>query len=126
MLQIGYVWVVIGLLAFGVANLSDILSVSIAIHALTTGAIGSMTLAMMVRVALGHTGRDLTANPAVVVSFILITCAGIVRVFVAAVIPAYYGELMVLSSGLWCAAFLLYIIGFSGMLLSKRPDGLPA
>jgi uncharacterized protein involved in response to NO len=54
-LHAGYLWLVVGLFLLGVA-LGGHLQLSVALHALTVGAIGSLTLGMMCRVALGHTG----------------------------------------------------------------------
>ena len=63
-LHLGYAWVVIGIALLGLSILDAGVPVASAIHALTAGAIGTMILAVMPRVTLGHTGRDLTANRA--------------------------------------------------------------
>ena len=51
-----------------------------AIHALTAGAIGTMILAVMPRVTLGHTGRDLTADRLRSSMFVLINAAAVARI----------------------------------------------
>jgi len=58
-LHLGYGWLSLGLLALGINGLFPLLPSATAIHALTVGAIGTMTLAVMTRASLGHTGRSL-------------------------------------------------------------------
>ena len=48
------------------------------------GAIGTLVLAIMSRVALGHTGRPLTASRGMTLAFILITMGAALRVFATA------------------------------------------
>ena len=79
-LHLGYAWLAVALILIGLAGLTDIVPSTAAIHALTTGAFGTMILAVMTRASLGHTGRELTATPGTTVIFILITIAAIVRV----------------------------------------------
>jgi uncharacterized protein involved in response to NO len=51
-----------------------------AVHALTVGALGGLTLGMMARVALGHTGRPIQARPVMIAAFVLINLAAVIRV----------------------------------------------
>jgi uncharacterized protein involved in response to NO len=62
-LHIGYGWLAFGLLLLGLDGLVGMLPPAAALHALTVGAIGTMTLAVMTRASLGHTGRPLMAGP---------------------------------------------------------------
>ena len=82
-LHIGYAWLVLGAALLGLAMLDADLPQSAAIHALTAGAIGTMTLAVMTRVTRGHTGRDLSADRATRLIYILVTLAAITRVAAA-------------------------------------------
>jgi len=52
-----------------------------AVHALTTGAVGMMTLAVMTRATLGHTGRLRHAGPMTIVIYVLVTLGAVLRVF---------------------------------------------
>ena len=79
-LHVGYGWMVAGTALLGLSILDTGVPVASAIHALTAGAIGTMILAVMPRVTLGHTGRDLTANRATVAIFVLINAAAVTRV----------------------------------------------
>jgi uncharacterized protein involved in response to NO len=89
-----------------------------AIHALTGGPIGAMILGVMSGVTLGDTGRDLTANRATVVVFVLINAAAIVRIAAS----WNMGDVMILalSAGCWVVAFGLFEIVYGPMLLTRR------
>ena len=118
-LHVGYGWVVIGVGLLGLSLLDARVPVVAAIHALTAGAIGTMILAVMPRVTLGHTGRDLMANRATIVIFILINAAAITRV--AASWTADTMMILLALSGIcWIAAFGLFEIVYGPMLLTRR------
>ena len=78
-----------------------------------------MILAVMPRVTLGHTGRDLTANRATVAIFILINAAAITRVAASWNTDATM-ILIALSAICWIAAFGLFEIVYGPMLLTRR------
>lgn len=123
-LHAAYGWVVIYLLlhaltAFGV------LAGSFAIHALTVGAIGGMTLGMMTRTARGHTGRPLRADGFELMIFLLIQLAAIVRVLGGMMVPTWYLASIELSGIVWAAAFGLYAVRYWAVLTRPRLDGKP-
>ena len=64
-LHLGYLWLAVGLGLLGVSLLMDRVTEAMALHVLTIGAMGTMTLAVMMRATLGHTGRKLRAGPCV-------------------------------------------------------------
>jgi uncharacterized protein involved in response to NO len=118
-MHVGYAWLAIGvgLLGFSVSG-ADIPMAS-ALHALTVGAAGTMLLAVMTRVSLGHTGRVLTANRSSVVIFLLINAAALLRV--AASWGALATTTLVIVSGLcWIAAFGLFEIVYGPVLMAPR------
>jgi uncharacterized protein involved in response to NO len=118
-LHVGYAWMVVGTALLGLSILDVGVPPAAAIHALTAGAIGTMILAVMPRVTLGHTGRYLTANPATAVAFVLINAAAITRVAASWNV----GDMMILlalSAGCWMAAFGLFQIVYGPMLLTRR------
>lgn len=119
-LHVGYGWVVVGVTLLGFSILDTGVTVASAIHALSAGAIGTMILAVMPRVTLGHTGRDLTANQATVSIFVLVNAAGITRV-AASWNPGDVMILLVLSGACWIAAFALFEIVYGPMLLTRQP-----
>ncbi|HYW02803.1 MAG TPA: NnrS family protein [Gammaproteobacteria bacterium] len=125
-LHAGYAWIVVSLLlrALSVWWPGVVMPV-LAIHALTVGAIGSLTMAMMSRSALGHTGRRLEAGTGLTAAFVLVNVAAVVRVFAPMIWPGAYLDVLLLSAGFWSAAFLLFLGGFWPVLTRPRIDGLP-
>ena len=119
-LHIAYGWVVIGVALLGLSLLDVGVPVASAIHALTAGAIGTMIIAVMPRVTLGHTGRDLTTNRSTIVIFILINAAAIMRVAASWNMGGMM-ILLALSGICWIAAFGLFEIVYGPMLLTGRP-----
>lgn len=119
-LHIGYLWLASGLVLLGLSVLipAHVLP-SVGVHALTAGAIGVMTLAIMTRSSRGHTGRPLTAGKAEVLIYGLINAAALTRV-VGGLIPAAYHPLLIVSVGLWSAAFLAFVISYAPILLTPR------
>ena len=118
-LHIGYAWLVLGAALLGLAVLDADLPQSAGIHALTAGAIGTMILAVMTRVTLGHTGRDLSADRVTGLIYVLVTLAAITRV-AAAFGADWTIALLIVSAGCWIAAFGLFVVCYGPMLLFPR------
>ncbi|TIV98396.1 MAG: NnrS family protein, partial [Mesorhizobium sp.] len=88
------------------------------IHALAVGAIACMTLAVMTRATLGHTGRELKASVGTCAVFAAILIAAVLRV-AAAIAPAE-AILLCMSAAFWVAAFAGYAVLFGGYLARPR------
>ena len=123
-LHVGYAWLALGALLLGLAALGADVPQSAAIHALTAGAIGTMTLAVITRVALGHTGRPLAADRATALIYVLVNLAAALRI-AAVVGDAWATALLVASASLWIGAFGLFVIGYGPMLLRPRRPSRP-
>ena len=123
-LHFGYAWVVIGLALKGVFLLTGAIFSAAWLHAITTGAFATMILGVMTRAALGHTGRPLIAPPLIVVSYVLITLAALVRVS-GPVFPEVYFYTIAVSGVLWITAFLLFLVVYTPILTGPRADGKP-
>jgi uncharacterized protein involved in response to NO len=95
------------------------------LHALGIGAAATMVLAVMSRAALGHTGRPLRAPAPVVWSYGLLTAAVLIRVLGPALLPISYLSTITLASVVWTAAFLLFGIAYTPVLIRPRADGRP-
>jgi uncharacterized protein involved in response to NO len=108
-LHVAYAFVPLGFVLVGLSALSDI-SAAAGIHAWTAGAVGVMTLAVMSRASLGHTGRPPRAPVSVQAVFILATASVLARVC-AALHPVWTAPLLATATILWAAAFL----GFSAI-----------
>ena len=118
-LHVGYVWLVLGVALLGLSIFNIGVPVASAIHALTAGATAVMILAVMPRVTLGHTGRELTANRATIAVFVLINAA-----VLACVCASWHTEFMALlllvAGACWIAAFGLFELVYGPMLLTRR------
>jgi len=100
------------------------LSPFLALHAFAVGGIGMMTLGMMARVALGHTGRDVFDPPPVLkLVFTLLFAAALVRVLLPLLAAAHYAVWVGLSQWLWIGAFVVYFLVYFPILTRPRIDG---
>jgi len=123
-LHLAYAWMVVYLVLRGSAELGLVEPV-FAVHALTIGAIGGMTIGMMTRTARGHTGRQLKADRYEVACFGLIAIAAFVRVFGGMALPSAYVATVMVSGICWSIAFALYAIRYWPVLSRVRVDGKP-
>ncbi len=120
-LHIGYGWLAAGLLLLGLANLAGPFSDLAALHALTTGAFGTMMLAVMTRATLGHTGRTLTADGWTILIYAAVTLGAIART----ISPILADRIWLDAAGLlWAGAFLTFALTYGPML--ARTDAKPA
>jgi uncharacterized protein involved in response to NO len=124
-LHLGYAWIVAGLALQGLAGLGVTVPPQAAVHAITVGAIGSLTLGMMSRTALGHTGRPLTPSRPVVWAYVLVNLAALIRVAGAFVPYGGYSASLILAAAAWSAAWLVFFVIFWPILTRPRPDGRP-
>jgi uncharacterized protein involved in response to NO len=121
-LHAGYAWVVVGFALQALAG-ADVLRPQLAVHAFTAGAIGALTLGMMARVSLGHTGRPLRPHPAVVAAFVLVNAAALLRVFAGWWLPPEWYVRVIVASGLaWLAAFAAFLAVYVPILTRPRAD----
>ena len=120
-LHIGYLWLPAGLFLLGLAQLA-LVPESSAIHALSTGAMATMILAVMSRASLGHTGRPLEASRATVASYVLVTVAAIARVSAGFVVGEQQTMLAVAGAA-WFGTFGLFLLQYVPILCSARNDG---
>jgi uncharacterized protein involved in response to NO len=124
-LHAGHAWIAVGLLLRGAGLLWPTVAPSLALHALTAGAIGMLTLGMMTRVGLGHTGRMLDVPPAVGGAFGAMLLAGLVRVVGPLAAPAHWTAVMATSAVCFAGAFAVYVVVYAPVLLAPRVDGRP-
>jgi uncharacterized protein involved in response to NO len=121
-LHVAYAWIPVGFAMLALASLG-VVRHSLAIHALTVGAIGCAIIGMITRTALGHTGRPLVAGRAEIASYVLMIVAVAVRVFgpwFAAGASVFWIDL---AGACWCAALVLYLIKYFPFLTQRRIDG---
>lgn len=93
------------------------------IHAFAVGGIGVVTVAMMARVSIGHTGRSVQQPPGVITPILLgIVLAAVLRVFAPLADPAHYALWVALSGLVWIGSFALFALVFIPMLVRPRTD----
>jgi uncharacterized protein involved in response to NO len=117
-LHVGYAFVPIGFLLLGAAAVGA-MSPSAGIHAWTVGAVGVMTLAVMTRASLGHTGHALAASPGTRVLYAAVVVAALARI-AAAFLPQWLIPLLHLAAFAWGLAFLGFGVVYGPMLLRPR------
>jgi uncharacterized protein involved in response to NO len=97
----------------------DLVAPSAGVHAWTGGAIGSMTIAVMTRASLGHTGQALSASTATQFVYASIVVAAMARIC-AALEPAHATPLLTIAGLAWAAAFLGFALVYAPLLCSAR------
>lgn len=118
-LHIGYAFVPFGFL-LNAAAAFDLVPPSAGIHAWMAGAAGTMTLAVMSRATLGHTGRALTASRTTQAIYLAIIVAALARIC-AVIHPAQSEALLHLAAFAWAAAFLGFAVAFGPLLAGADP-----
>jgi uncharacterized protein involved in response to NO len=125
-LHAGFAWLYVALALKAVWLLGHAPWAANWLHALTAGAFGTMTLAVMTRVALGHTGRELVVARPIVAAYALVIAGAALRV-VGPVLSAYYLQAVVVAGVMWAAAFAVFLVVYAPMLVAPRPDeGAPS
>mgnify|MGYP001555147358 CR=1 FL=1 len=118
----GYAWLAVGFVLLAVAY-GGFIPEMLAFHALTVGGIGVLTLGMMARVALGHTGRPLRPSPPVTLAFALLNIAAAVRI-AGPLLTVRYTKAMIGAAGaLWIVSFTLFLFIYAPILMQSRVDG---
>jgi uncharacterized protein involved in response to NO len=126
-LHLGYGWLALGLLLLAAGGFMPALPQTTAIHALTIGAIGTMTLAVMTRATLGHTGRPLAAGPRTTTIYLLVTLAAVLRL-TALLGGSHYLLMLSLAGAAWSGAFGLFVFSYLPLLAVppvNSPDARP-
>ena len=123
-LHVGYGWVGLFLIALGVAILGIGLSIENAIHLLTTGAMGAMTLAVMTRASLGHTGRPRHADRLTVTIYLLVNVGALLRIFSPNpdTLTTLTHAMLGLSALCWSGAYILFALHYGRYLVRPSLD----
>ncbi len=123
-LYTGMFWIVVGFVLLASAAMG-LAGANLAKHALAVGGVGILTLGMMSRVALGHTGRPLEPVRPVEWAFGLLNLATVARVFGPMLLPEKYTLWVHLSGGIWMLCFLIFSVVYLPILFQPRVDGKP-
>jgi uncharacterized protein involved in response to NO len=117
-LHVAYAFVPLGFLLIGASAWSDRVPASAGIHAWTAGAIGLMTLAVMTRATLGHTGQPLQIGrmtQLVYLSILLSTVLRITAAFTGSV------EMLEFAGVTWVVGFALFLLVYGPLLIARKP-----
>lgn len=117
-LHLAYAFVPLGFALAGLAAFGAV-PPSAGLHAWMVGAAGTMTLAVMTRASLGHTGRELVAGPgtqAIYASVLLAACARVA----GALVPGWTFVLLHVAALAWVGAFAGFGLLYGPILLGKR------
>ena len=121
-LHVGYAFIPLGALMLSLSILwPQIVPSSGALHGWTTGAMGIMTLAIMTRATLGHTGRDVLSTPPTTIVYCAVLLAALVRV-AAPLAPAIYYEALLVAGLAWLLAFGIFLLIYGPMLVGATQN----
>jgi uncharacterized protein involved in response to NO len=118
-LHLAYLFVPVGFVLSGLAALTPAFAFSAGLHAWAVGAVGVMTLAVMTRASLGHTGQALRAGKGTLAIYGAVLVAATARVG-AALAPQASFVLLHVAAFAWSAAFLGFVIAYGRALWSPR------
>jgi len=122
-LYLGYGWLVLGFVLSGLA-LFELLDPKPALHALTYGGIGMVTIGMMARVAYGHTGRNVFEPPRYLGPlFALLFVGALLRVAGPLLDMSHYLLWIALSQWCWIVVFGVFTFFYTPLLIKPRVDG---
>ena len=119
-LHVGYAWIPTGLLLLGLSVAGFDVPRSAGIHALTAGAMTTMILAVMSRASLGHTGRELTASPMTIASYVCVTLGAALRVAASLGVGDDYSLMLNIAGAFWGAALMLFLLAYGAVLWGPR------
>ncbi len=118
-MHLGFAMLSAGYLSLGFAYLGLFSEVA-AVHLLGIGAIGGMTLAVMSRAILGHAGKPLIAPRPITLAYALIAAAALLRAVGSLAGMDWYNSAMLISGGLWIAAFTLFVAVYLPVILEPH------
>ena len=119
-LHVSYGLLSAGLLVLGLSVLwPDVVRPAAALHLIAIGAIGGMTLSVMVRASRGHTGQALQAGNGGKLCFAAILLAAAARV-AAEYVPSYYVLWLHIAAIGWITAYLCFAATFAPHLARTR------
>jgi uncharacterized protein involved in response to NO len=124
-LFLAYSFIVLGFLLYALLYFGWF-NVFIPIHSIAVGGVGLLTLSMMARVSLGHTGRSIHEPPAMaLLAFVALLLAAVSRVFLPILLPGSHLLWIQASQLMWVASFALFLLAYAPILVQPRIDNEP-
>lgn len=121
-LHIGFAFSALGVFFMGVSVEWFPAYISASIHLITVGGIGMMTVGMMARTSLGHTGRPLKVGKDLTLAFILMGLATVARVAVAFMDGGAYEAHIRIAAVLFAFSLLLFVWRYAPWMFQERAD----
>ena len=122
-LHLAYFCLSVGLALLAARDFGAPMPSLVPLHVLAVGALGLMTLGMMTRVSLGHTGRVISADRWTTVAYVLLLMAVVVRAGGPFFCQGSCRMVMLLAAGFWMAAFAIFLVSYLRVLVRPRIDG---
>ncbi|MCF8475149.1 MAG: NnrS family protein [Emcibacter sp.] len=119
-LHLGYLWIPIGFFLIAYSSFNGDVPISHALHAFTVGAIGSLTLGVMSRATLGHSGLPLKNEHILSIMFLFVNVAAISRAILPLVLEGGYVAILQAAAGLWILAYGLFLVRFARIFMTAR------
>jgi len=117
-LHVAYAFVPLGFLLLALSIIApDVLTPSGALHSWTAGAIGLMTMAVMTRASLGHTGRALTATRGIQLIYSAIFLAALARIIAG--FDVMREPMLHLSATAWVLGFAGFVVLYAPILMTR-------
>ena len=116
-LHVGYAFVPLGFVMIGLSAFIPVVPSTAGVHAWTAGAIGLMTIAVMTRATLGHTGGVLRAGVATQVIYALVLSSATLRIIAAFTRST---DLIEVAAVCWLLGFGLFTLVFGRLLIQRR------
>lgn len=122
-LHLAYWFIPTGLLLMSLHFSFNSPSLSAGVHAITAGAMGCLIIAMISRVSLGHTGRQLSLPRGFPVAYLTVASGAIFRIALS-IHPQWQSPPAWLAVALlWGMGFGLFVFGYFPVLTKPRVDG---
>jgi uncharacterized protein involved in response to NO len=124
-IYVGYGGATFGFLLKAVVPFTS-LPPTLALHAFAVGGIGMITVGMMARISLGHTGHNIGRHSRLLAPIFVSLCAAYVaRVVWPIIAPGYTLLWLGIAQAAWLIAFALFLWVYAPILIRPRADGMP-
>lgn len=121
-LHLAYLFIVLGFAALAISAMNVAFAASIAWHLVTVGGMGGLTLSMISRVSLGHTGRPIIARRWMLPAYGSVFAAAVIRTAMVSWFPGRYELWLNLAGILWAFSFASFVVCYAVFLLGPRAD----
>jgi uncharacterized protein involved in response to NO len=119
-LHVGFAWLALGLVLNGLAGLAGVIAPVDALHAITVGAVGTLTLGMMARLIRSHARLPLTSDAPTTAAFALVIAAALLRSVGPVLAPEARPALYLAAGAAWIGAYALFLLRHA--LLPRSPS----